>query len=367
LGITSSPEFILGMMNQNSTRLIFFLILLIGIVIMPFSFKQSIVSAHPPMDATPIGNDLRDSRYLNKNSCPDDPKNLVTNGGFFPDLHDTQYGSVVNGWEPFIMSGSAPQFRWVNNEGIFKSQSEQILSGSPFDAGLYQVVRNTQVNTYYWFRLGWAPAAVSYSGPNEPSDNVGVQVGFDPFGGTDPKSPNVTWGTPRFNDNKNLNRPELTLVFPARATSVTVYMRAIAKSSGGENRVWFNAVCMESRPELGAADPLPPTPTTAPSVVPTAVRPTAAPATRPPATRVAQAQPTNTAEVVIRAPDTPTVTNTPKPTNTPRYARPDATPEPGFQIDLGMGLIAGTGILFVIGAIVLIGGGVILYLWLHRR
>ena len=111
----------------------------------------------------------------------------------------------------------------------------------------------------------------------------------------------------------------------------------------------------------------PPAPTATP-VPPTATpRPTSIPTTRPPATKVAQAEPTNTTQVVIRAPDPPTVTNTPKPTNTPRYARPDATPESGFQFDWGTGLIAGTGILLVLGAFVFIGGGVVLFLWIRKR
>ena len=317
-------------------------------------FGHAPVMAHPPMDATPLSPDLLDSKYLNKNSCPDDPKNLALNGGFFPDLHDTQYGPVVNPWQPFIFSGSAPQFRWVNNEGIFKGQSEQIFSTNVFDAGIMQTVQGLQSGSYYWFRMGWAPAAKSISGPNEPSDQVGVKVGVDPFGGTDPLSTNVVWGAGLFGDNKGLNRPQLTMVFAARASSSTIFLRGMATDgSTGENRVWFNAVCMEARPELGTAPPL--TPTATPTAPPTATRP---PATRVVATRTAATPtPTPIQVAISSALDTPVPTAQTSfgpvlATAEPRFARPVPTLAPSLPIDPGQGALAST------GALMLVGGGV---------
>ncbi len=329
------------------------LVTLIVSVLVVFGLMRDPAFAHPPLDATPVGPDLADPKYLNKNSCPDDPHNLIANGGFFSDLHDTPYGPVVTPWQPFIYSGAAPQFRWVNNEGIFHGQSEQIFSTNAFDAGILQTVQGLQPGSYYWFRLGWAPAAKSFSGPNDPSDSVGVKVGVDPFGGTDPQSPNIIWGADLFGDNKALNRPQLTMVYPARTSSSTIFLRAMARDgSGGENRVWFNAVCMEARPELGTAAPLPPTATPVPpTATATATRP---PATRAPATKVAQApnSPTRPPEV-IRAPDTATPTIELSIGSgsdvTPRFARPDATPSPTLPIDPGQGALAGFGALMMVG------------------
>ena len=325
-------------------------------------FGHAPVLAHPPMDATPLSSDLLDLKYLNKNSCPDDPKNLALNGGFFPDLHDTQYGSVVNPWQPFVYSGSAPQFRWVNNEGIFKGQSEQILSSNVFDAGIMQTVQNLQPNSYYWFRMGWAPAAKSISGPNEPSDKVGVKVGVDPFGGTDPQSSNVIWGAGLFGDNKGLNRPQLTMVFAARSTSSTIFLRGIATDgSSGENRVWFNAVCMEARPELGTAAPLVPTAT--PTFPPTATRP---PATRVPATRIPPTPTSTPIQVAISAPDTPAPTaqssiGAAPATAEPRFARPEPTPAASLPIDLGQGALVSTGALMFVGGGIFFGLGILIW------
>ena len=347
-------------MNSRTTLKLIGALLLTGLSL-PIFFADVPVSARPPFDATPVGDDFRDVKYLNKNSCPDDPKNLAVNGGFFPQTHDTPYGSVVDPWEPFIFSGTPPQFRWVNNEGIFKGQSEQIFSTNTFDAGIYQVVHNAQPGTYYWFRLGWTPAAKSIDGPNFESMDVGRKLGYDPFGGTDPKSPNVVWGPELWGDTKGLNRPQMILLFPARASNVTVFMRAIARNgSGGENRVWFNAVCMEARPEIPAATPPPATPTTAPSVPPTHAP--SPPSTRPPATRIAQAPVVTDTPVPV----SPTIANTPTPSNTatspatPRYARPDMTPTPSLPVDPGTGAATGLGLMFIFLGFTSFGIGILL-------
>lgn len=326
-------------------------------------FIQPTALAHPPMDATPVGDELRNPKFL-KDPCPADPNNLLQNAAMDPG-GNTQYGSVADVWQPFIFNGSPPQFRWVNNEGIYRGQSQQIFSSGPFDAGIYQVVSNLTPNNYYWFRLGWAPAAKSYSGPNVESNGVGRKVGVDPFGGTDPKSPNVIWGPDYFGDTKGLNRNQLTLFFPARAASVTIFMRALATDgAGGENRVWFNAPCMEARPDVPAAAPLQPTATSTPLA--TATR-TATP--RPAATRIILA-PTNTPTAIpadIRAPDTATptvaVAFVAAPSATPRFARPAATPVPGSSIDFGTGIFIGVGFILVMSALLFFGIG---FIWWHK-
>ena len=346
------------MISPKQTRIILSLGLM-GLVLMPLILMPASVDAHPPSDNPPP--------FTLKNPCALDPNNLVTNGSMSPS-HDTQYGSLANNWDPFIFDGTPPQFQWVGNEQIDPNGSQQMVSTDTFDAGIFQTVRNLQPGVYYQFRLGYSLAAKSYSGPNERVTSIGRKVGVDPFGGTDPKSPNVIWGPDYFDGKAALNIPQMLLVFAARSSNATIFFRAIAREGGnGENRVWFDAACMQAINDWATATPPPATPTATLAATVTTVRPSAQPPTRPPATKIAQTQATNTAEVIIRAPYTPTPTDTPKPTNTPRYARPDATPEPGFQIDLGMGLIAGTGILLVIGAFVFIGGGFILFLWIRKR
>jgi hypothetical protein len=176
----------------------------------------------------------------------------------------------------------------------------------------------------------------------------------------------VIWGPDFFGDTKGLNRNQLILFFPARASSVTIFMRALATDgSGGENRVWFNAPCMEARPDIPPAAPLQPTATnTSP---PTATRTATA---RPPATRVAQAPATNTPTRIVeelRAPytETPTVVLfvASAQSATPRFARPDVTPSPDASIDLGAGIVIGVGVILIMSALLFFGIG---FIWWQK-
>lgn len=353
-------------MYKTITKIILVALATAITVLLPFLPTPRTTFAQPPyIDATQVPDDFRNPKFL-KDPCPADPKNLLQNAAMDPG-RDTQYGSVVDAWEPFIFNGAAPQFRWVNNEGIYRGQSQQIYSSNAFDAGIYQVIHNLTPNNYYWFRLGWAPAAKSFGGANDPSSNVGVRVGVDPFGGTDPKAASVAWGPGLFNDNKGLNRIQLTLFFPAAASNVTIFMRAIATDgSGGENRVWFNAPCMEARPDVAPATPVPPT--AVPTSTPTATKP--APS-RPPATKAPSVVPTSTPTRIvadIRAPDTATPTpvmliSAALGTATPRYARPDDTSSSPATFDMGMGLVTGAGILLTLGGLAFFGIG---FVWWQR-
>ena len=354
---------------KTLTKLIFALIaFLMTITTILFLLAPPTTFAHPPyIDATQVPDDFRNPKFL-KDPCPADPKNLLQNAAMDPG-RDTQYGSVVDAWEPFIFNGAAPQFRWVNNEGIYRGQSQQIFSTNTFDAGIYQVIHNTTPGSYYWFRLGWAPAAKYTGGGNDGSSNVGVRVGVDPFGGTDPKAASVAWGPGLFGDNKALNRIQLTLFFPASASNVTIFMRAIATDgSSGENRVWFNAPCMEARPDIPPATPLPPTSTSTPT--PTATRP--APS-RPPATKAPTTIPSVTPTRIIediRAPytATPTIVTTISqalPSATPRFARPDVEAAPGLPFDLGTGAMAGLGVVFSLSGFLFLGLGFISWQRIH--
>ena len=210
-------------MNQKQTRFLFTLVL-IGTLIMPFALTNSMVDAHPPMEPPP-------PPFTLKNPCALDPNNLVNNGSMSPD-HGTQYGSVADGWEPFIFDGTPPQFRWVGNEQIDPNGSQQIFTSNSFDAGIYQTVHNLQPGVYYMFRLGYSLAAKSYGGPNVRVDSIGRKVGVDPFGGTDPKSPNVIWGPDYFDGIAALNIPQMTLVFAARSPNATIFLLAMAREAG---------------------------------------------------------------------------------------------------------------------------------------
>jgi len=332
--------------------------ILLAALLAPFMLGRGPAWANPPADNTPI------PKFTLKDPCALDANNLVTNGSMGPG-HDMQHGSVADSWDAFIYDGVSPSFRWVGNEQIDPNGSQQIYSTDVFDAGIEQTVRNLQPNTYYMFRLGYSLAAKSYSGPNVRVDSIGRKVGVDPFGGTDAKSPNVIWGPDYFNGQAALNLPEMTMIFAARSPNATIFLRAMARDgSGGENRVWLDAVCMQSLPNFSTATPAAPTATTAPLVTPTS---TARPSpTRASATRVAQAPSSPTRpQVVIRAPDTATPTVETSidvaPAAPPRFARPDVTPAPSLPIDLGQGALGGTGVIMFTGGLIFFGIGIRLW------
>ncbi len=349
-------------MKRNHLPILFHLIALLFCFAGMFliAIPNSSVSAFPPMDSTPVSDDLKNPKTL-KDPCEKQQNNLVKNGALGPDAHDTPFGTVADEWNPFVVSGAPPRFRVVNNEGV-DSISQQIYSSDAFDAGVLQTVYGTQPGAYYWVRLGWAPAARTSGTDNVESLAVGRQVGLDPYGGTDAKSPNVVWGPGYFGDVKGLNRLPLIILVPARADHVTVYLRAIAKdATGGESRVWLDALCMEPRFDLGSAPavqaPASATPPPAPIVRPSATR---IPPTRPPA-RSTTPPPTLTREPIteVALAPVPIATATKPPSQSIR-ARPTVAAQgislPDLETDtlvnIGYGSIGGSLFFFLAGLVI---------------
>lgn len=188
--------------------------------------------------------------YLNR-PCSQDQRNLIFNGSMGPEYADTPHGQVVKGWTAIILAGDAPNFRWVDNEGHDPGGSQQIYSESKFDVALYQTVGDLEPGVTYMFRLCYSLAAKSINGPNVRVNSIGRQVGVDPYGGNDPKLPSITWGPVLWDGKAALHCPEMNMFFVAQTAKATIYLRANATDdSEGENRVWFDQVCMEARPEI---------------------------------------------------------------------------------------------------------------------
>jgi hypothetical protein len=214
-----------------------------------------------------------------------------------------------------------------------------------------------QPNVFYRFRIGYSHARLDPgNAKNEVHPSMGRQVGVDPFGGTDPKSPNVIWGPALFNTDRGMNPPELTLAFAARADKATIFFRGIFTGAGGRAKVWFDVACMEAATDLPTATSAPPTATPQPSVPPTRTF------TRV-VTKIAQGPTaTNTPEPPTATPTfTPTPPSTRTPSATPQYARPDVTPTPSLPVDPGTGAVTGLGVLSLLLGFVSFGTGI--FLW----
>jgi hypothetical protein len=220
---------------------ILFFIALIGLI-------QPIANAQAPTPTAPP------NPQTLKDPCALDPHNLVYNGSM-GGAYNSKYGTVANGWTPFVLSKINPGFRWVNNVQIDPNGSQQIFWGDKFDAGVYQQVPNLTPGATYWFRLGYS-LATRFDGGDQRGNSIGRKIGVDPLGGVDPKSANIIWGPDLMDGNVAVNRPEMTMAFVARARIATIYLRAFVQENlGGENRVWFDAVCMEARTDVAAATP----------------------------------------------------------------------------------------------------------------
>jgi hypothetical protein len=252
--------------------------------------------------------------------CTTRQDNMTRNGSITDGGYPTQYGIVANEWNPFILEGSPPAYALADNEsanGDVPGSSSQYIHGDgiEFDAGIYQTITGTLPGAYYQFSVGWAAMLRDVGqGQNKKMDNVIVRlVAVDPTGGTDPRSPSVIWG-PEFSSgssSRSLNSPQMSLVFPAQADHVTVYVRAFDRSASASDKVFLDVICMIPRADIPTATPAASaTATPSPTDTPRPTRPLATAAVP---TRV----PSSTATFVPAATNTPTITQTPMPSRTP--------------------------------------------------
>ncbi|MDE3089576.1 MAG: LysM peptidoglycan-binding domain-containing protein [Chloroflexota bacterium] len=136
-----------------------------------------------------------------------------------------------------------------------------------------QTVRNLKQGVSYMVRWGYSLAAKSYDGPNVRVQTIGRRLGVDPTGGRDPHAPTVLWGPEVWDGRGALNLPQMQMIFVAASSNATIFCRAMATDgSGGENRCWIDAICMEARTEIPAVPitPAAPSPPPAPPPAPSA-------------------------------------------------------------------------------------------------
>jgi hypothetical protein len=251
--------------------------LLAGFLLVVFLSASFAVMNQPLHAQSPQTTPFPNKPLTLQEPCALDPRNLILNGSMgMP--YNTRYGTVANVWTPFGLGAPMPGFRWAFNDQIDFNGSQQIYANETFDAGIYQTVHRLKPGANYWFRLGYSQGIKESANPDIPADTIGRKVGVDPLGGADPRSPNVIWGPDLFDGKAALNRPEMMMVFTARAPDATIFLRAMARDqSAGENRVWFDAVCMEERTDIPIATAI--VTATKPALTPTPpAPPTSAPA-----------------------------------------------------------------------------------------
>ena len=100
-----------------------------------------------------------------------------------------------------------------------------IVTEDHFVGGLYQQVAVVPGNNYY-ANIVWLvfDSLVNDEGAHQQTGGIGRRIGIDPFGGTDPRSPNIAWSLDNWrNDCKICNIEHVTVT--AQADTITLFLR----------------------------------------------------------------------------------------------------------------------------------------------
>ncbi len=324
-------------------------------------------------------------------------------------LPNCNFDGGTNGWTPFIEEGAA-NFSVLQGGGECHAPlcpAGYVVTEGYFVGGIYQQVPAVKGNTYF-ANIVWLAfdSFANDKSVNAVAGGIGRRMGIDPFGGTDPRSPNVIWGPENWrNDCKICANQEVTA--QAQADVITVFLRIDdrwrlhAAEKGytvppSKDQFWLDDIGMKQvagsvAPAVAPTEP----PPTATSVPPTA---TPAPATEEPQeeviasladapTEIAQVKSSSEAEPVspiatpmpvnvIAPPPTLTPSPTPSPTATleerehsrptpTRTRRPTPTPE-ATLLSAGILGVAGTTICVSGGFLGLMGAVLTGLVWLYR-
>jgi hypothetical protein len=195
--------------------------------------------------------------------------NMECSAGF--GAPEGMYGTVPSGWGFFILDGwpniestqrhFAGDCRtgWVEHiEGVdswaFLSQDTDSV-GRPFDAGIYQQVSVTQGKGYSF--SGWlvSECGGSYSGNYCTGETyMAKMLGLDPYGGTDPLSPNVVWVENRANIDAT-RWLSMYLGTTAKSSVLTVFVRIRSPYQHSGNQALVDAMSLVESPYVNIQVP----------------------------------------------------------------------------------------------------------------
>jgi len=263
------------------------------------------------------------------------PGNLLLNPGFeegFSDRRDPYNPggpiagelSMANGWEIWYEKGSGipgilhrPEYK---PEDAARFGYRRIHSGnfaqkffstySTHNAGFFQrvrVPRGSKVTFSIWVQV-WSNDLDNVEKSEKPG-KYRVQVGIDPTGGTDWRSPAIVWSEPVEHYDEYF---QISVSTVAQANAVTVFTRGAPEWPVLHNDSYWDDAC------LIAIKPTPTrTPTPRPTRTPTST-PTFTSTPTPTDTPTITPTPTSTSTPTATPTFTPTATATPTPTPTPR-------------------------------------------------
>lgn len=205
-------------------------------------------------------------------------------------LANCTFDSGLDHWQTFIETGAA-NFTVLQGGGECHAPlcpAAYIVTDDHFVGGLYQQVPVVKGNTYY-ANVVWLvfDSLTNDAAVYEASGGIGRRIGIDPYGGTDPRSPNIIWGPDVWrNDCKICNVEQVTAT--AQADTITVFLRIDDTWRGrvaqkgfnippSKDQFWIDDLGLKQidgsqAPESAPADspaptdtPIPPTDTPAPA------------------------------------------------------------------------------------------------------
>ncbi len=270
-------------------------------------------------------------------------QNLLSNPGFengFTTLQGEQPRNVAIGWTPWNASrtGSMPSFQNVQPKYIAASTASangvvpRIRSGQDaqiyysffetHDGGIYQRVSGITPNTELRFSIYAYVWSTTFENPNLSEDpgGVGVRVGIDPNGGTDPFAASVVYSPPLVAYDAYR---QLSVIATAASSTVTVFVRSTVSEPVQYTYIYLDDAVLAATTTQPTVPPPTntPQPTATNTLEPTATDTVAAPTN----TSVPTGEPTQPPTVLPTNTPTATATATTVPTNTPE--NPTPTPE----------------------------------------
>ena len=184
--------------------------------------------------------------------------NLTQNWGFEDGFKPNGVGL---GWNSFVLNGNVTfantmEYYWPGAEHTEGETSQLIISKTAFTAGVYQQIGGVTPDVPYAAK---AAMLTFFESPAPPTNDGTMQklVGIDPYGGTNPNSPNIVWSP--VDDHDEGPWVDVRVAAVAQASTITLFVRVNCLQPVShpslDNQVFIDAVMLAQAPTVSASSP----------------------------------------------------------------------------------------------------------------
>lgn len=184
--------------------------------------------------------------------------NLTQNWGFEDGFKPNGVGL---GWNSFVLNGNVTfantiEYYWPGAEHTEGETSQLIISKTAFSAGVYQQIGGVTPDVPYAAK---AAMLTFFESPAPPTNHGTMQklVGIDPYGGTNPNSPNIVWSP--VDDHDEGPWVDVRVAAVARASTITLFVRVNCLQPVShpslDNQLFIDAVMLAQAPTVSASSP----------------------------------------------------------------------------------------------------------------